>query len=105
MSSPFVWNAQSMLLTEHVVTAETVYRKRVRTRRSRPSGLQPDDQFQAIENVRLDCEGLCCILSKMLSFEQNGLGTRLSTDRKPRALASVKSKEERHICNDPLIKA
>jgi hypothetical protein len=58
ISSPFVWNAQSMLLTEHVVTAETVYRKRVRTRHSRPSGLQPDDQFQAIENVRLDCEGL-----------------------------------------------
>jgi hypothetical protein len=55
--------------------------------------------------VRLDCEGLCCIRSKMLSFEQNGLGTRLSAYRKQRALASVKSKVERHICNDPLIKA
>jgi hypothetical protein len=28
ISSPFVWNAQSMLLTEHVVTAENLYRKR-----------------------------------------------------------------------------
>src|SRR3984893_5564863 len=104
MSSPFVWNAQSMLLTEHVITAETVYRKRVRTRHSRPSGLQPDDQFRAIENVRLDCEGLCCILSKMLRFEQNGLGSQTAYNRKPRSRQSTR-KEDRHICNDPLIKA
>jgi hypothetical protein len=94
-----------MLLTEHVVTAETVYRKRVRTRHSRPSGLQPDDQFQAIENVRLDCEGLCCIRSKMLSFEQNGLGTRLPTTESQGRWRQSTRKEDRHICNDPLIKA
>jgi hypothetical protein len=35
-------------------------------------GLQPDDQLQVIENVLLDCDGLCCIRSKMLSFKQNG---------------------------------
>jgi hypothetical protein len=28
ISSPFAWNAQSTLLTEHVVTAENLYRKR-----------------------------------------------------------------------------
>src|ERR1700747_2030948 len=77
-----VWSSSHLLCLERTVNVSP----------SRHSGLQPDDQLQVIENVLLDCDRLCCIRSKMLSFEQNGPGSQTVHNRKSRSLASVKSK-------------